>query len=162
MVSGGREQKARLGPWDANEPVRWPSALRPGRRAIEVLLVDDEADILESMSSILELQPGVHVTCARDGVAALAALSASRVDVMVTDFRMPTMTGCELIRKAKLRAPATAMLLMTAYGEGVLDGPDCRQAPIDGFIAKPVDPERLASLIQDLATGGHIPSGATV
>jgi len=69
-----------------------------GARAppVHVLVVDDEALIVLAMRADLE-RHGYRVTMAFDGARALAAFDKDPADAVVTDFRMPGMTGLELI-----------------------------------------------------------------
>ena len=65
-----------------------------------VLVVDDEADAREMLSAILS-QAGFEVDDAADGFAALAKVSRYRPDVIVTDLRMPGMTGVDLLQRIR-------------------------------------------------------------
>jgi two-component system response regulator HydG len=65
-----------------------------------VLVVDDEADAREMLSAILS-QAGFDVDDAADGFAALTKVSRYRPDVVVTDLRMPGMTGVDLLQRIR-------------------------------------------------------------
>ena len=65
-----------------------------------VLVVDDEEDAREMLSLILS-QAGFDVDDAADGFAALAKMSRYRPDVVVTDLRMPGMTGVDLLQRIR-------------------------------------------------------------
>jgi len=80
-----------------------------------VLVVDDEDAIREMLNEFLSLQ-GFKVLEAPDGRRALDMLRQARVDLVLTDMKMPTMGGIELLGElARLRTPPTT-LLMTGYG----------------------------------------------
>ena len=65
-----------------------------------VLVVDDEPDAREMLSAVLS-QAGYEVADAADGFAALAHVSRYRPDVVVTDLRMPGMTGVDLLQRIR-------------------------------------------------------------
>ena len=84
-----------------------------------VLLVDDEEKILEVMKVRIGWQElGVDkLLTASDGQAALEYFEQQRIDLLVTDIRMPRMDGLELIEKVRSLYPDTHCILLTAYGE---------------------------------------------
>jgi two-component system response regulator PilR (NtrC family) len=103
--------------WDVALP------LPPHRAALaRILVVDDEPGIRVMLSAALKRE-GYEVLLASDGRHALAALEAGPVDVIVTDIRMPQMTGIELLDAAKRIDPGLSVIMMTAYGskDTVLD-----------------------------------------
>ncbi len=85
-------------------------ATGPGR----VLVVDDERSMRELLSIVLR-RDGYEVVVAEDGAGALEVLGRTRVDVLITDIRMPTMNGVELLREAKRIAPDMVSIVMTAF-----------------------------------------------
>ena len=78
-----------------------------------VLLVDDETGILNSLQ-ILFRGEGYQVSLARSGREALQALESERPDLVVTDIRMPGVTGLEVLARAREVDPEIAVILMTA------------------------------------------------
>jgi two-component system response regulator PilR (NtrC family) len=82
----------------------------PGR----VLVVDDERSMRELLSIVLR-RDGYEVVVADDGATALEVLSRERVDILITDIRMPTMNGVELLREAKRITPDIISIVMTAF-----------------------------------------------
>jgi DNA-binding NtrC family response regulator len=79
----------------------------------KILVVDDDRDILELVRSVLE--PAHHVLVAEGGADALAVLAREQVDLLVTDVRMPGMSGFALINEAKTRQPHLNVIVMSAY-----------------------------------------------
>ncbi len=80
-----------------------------------VLVVDDEQANLVSLRKTLERE-GLSVLTAGDGDEGLAQVREHRVDVVLTDLKMPGMDGVELLRSVKALAPDTEVILMTAFG----------------------------------------------
>src|SRR5258707_12539775 len=79
-----------------------------------VLVVDDEGAIRYSISKTLQ-RVGYQVSAAASGEEALEMLSNQSFDVVLTDIRMPGLTGVELLAKIKERAPDSIVILMTGY-----------------------------------------------
>jgi two-component system response regulator PilR (NtrC family) len=103
----------------------WDTALHPPSdpsQAARILVVDDEPGIRIMLSAALKRE-GHVVQLATDGPSALALLDAEPVDLIVTDIRMPGMTGIELLDAAKRIDPNLSVIMMTAFGskDTVLD-----------------------------------------
>jgi len=86
-------------------------------RAWRVLIVDDEVEIREFVERALR-QAGYHTAVAADGPEALALASTQEsFDLLVTDLRMPAMTGDELARRMHLHEPDLKVLYLTGYAD---------------------------------------------
>ncbi len=101
-----------------------------------ILIVDDSADFLESVSMLLAAAPGVTIVgSARSGEEAIAAVEQLRPDLVLMDVTMPGMGGIEATRRIKALAAAPRLLLVTMH-----DGAEYRQAGeqagADGFLSK--------------------------
>jgi len=119
-----------------------------GRR--RVLVVEDNATIVSVVKYFLELE-GFDVTVAADGHAGLEMALRDRPDLIVSDVRMPGMTGTEMVRE--LRAHPTTVgtrILMLTSEEGVDAETEALAAGADDYILKPVEPRRLAARIKAL------------
>jgi DNA-binding response OmpR family regulator len=79
-----------------------------------ILVVDDEGAIRYSISKTLQ-RVGYQVSAAASGEEALDMLGNQMFDVVLTDIRMPGLTGVELLAKIKERAPDSIVILMTGY-----------------------------------------------
>ena len=96
----------------------WDTAVHqpePVVSAARVLVVDDEPSMRQMLSIALRRE-GYQVSTAEDGEAALAALAAGQLDLLITDVRMPEMSGVDLLREAKRLDPGLSVVMMTAYG----------------------------------------------
>lgn len=89
-----------------------PSA--PDPKSARILVVDDEGAIRYSISKTLQ-RVGYQVNAAASGEEALTMLDEQDYDVVLTDIRMPGLTGVELLAKIKEKAPDSIVILMTAY-----------------------------------------------
>lgn len=79
-----------------------------------ILVVDDEGAIRYSISKTLQ-RVGYQVSAAGSGEEALTMLDEGNFDVVLTDIRMPGLTGVELLARIKEKAPDSIVILMTAY-----------------------------------------------
>ena len=80
----------------------------------KILLVDDEKDLLEWLSVVLEKE-GYSTRCAVSGEEALKIFSAEPFDMIITDIRMTPVNGIELLRRVKNHNPEIVVLMITAY-----------------------------------------------
>ncbi len=88
--------------------------ITPDPKAAHILVVDDEGAIRYSISKTLQ-RVGYQVSAASSGEEALTMLEGQEFDVVLTDIRMPGLTGVELLAKIKEKAPDSIVILMTAY-----------------------------------------------
>jgi len=136
----------------AEAPVPVP---RSGRR-LSVLVVDDDLLVLENTAAMLE-DLGHSVVEARSGEEALALLRRTRtVDLVVTDYAMPGMTGLQLASTVATERPGTVILLSTGYAE--LPSDTRSSLP---RLAKPFDQTALAKAIE-AAMREEEPTGSIV
>lgn len=114
-----------------------------------VLLVDDEEKILEVMKVRIGWQElGVDkLLTASDGQAALEYFEQQRIDLLVTDIRMPRMDGLELIEKVRSLYPDTHCILLTAYGEFEY-AHRAIQLGVENYLLKPVADVEMEQTIQ--------------
>lgn len=116
------------------------------RTAVTVLLVDDEPDVLDSYRTLFELELGVRVLTATSGKKALELLGRERVDLVITDYRMPGMDGIEFLERARKSWPELPFYLFTAFGtEDIRDR--AREANVSRFVSKAIEPAELAKLV---------------
>ncbi|MDP1921160.1 MAG: response regulator [Myxococcales bacterium] len=110
-----------------------------------LLVVDDDADIVRLVTLAMRSR-GYVVEGVTTLPEAMSLIDSTAYDVVLTDKNLKGATGLELIDALTLRAPATAVVLMTAYPEGALG----RLASLDGYIGKPFKSlELVAQSLQD-------------
>jgi signal transduction histidine kinase/ActR/RegA family two-component response regulator len=130
---------------DPNQPVASsPAGRLPPRR---VLVVDDNADVAESLALLLRLE-GHDVRVAYDGPSALEQAAAQPPELAFLDLGMPKMDGCELARRFRASPVLQNVLLVALTGWGQEeDRRRTKQAGFDHHLVKPVDPGALQSLL---------------
>jgi len=112
----------------------------------KILIVDDEEDLTWSISKGLTREThGFEILCANSGTMALDILSQKAVDLLVTDLRMPGMSGSELIQKVKRSYPKIKVIIMTAYSH--LENTDRKHGNAMPMIEKPFEIHELRNLI---------------
>src|SRR5215475_9750963 len=89
-------------------------SVTPEPESAHILVVDDEGAIRYSISKTLQ-RVGYQVSAAASGEEALAMLGEQNFDVVLTDIRMPGLSGVELLAKIKEKAPDSIVILMTGY-----------------------------------------------
>ena len=100
-----------------------------------LLVVDDEENIVRTLSRTL--RPYFELLTATSGKAALALLGEHKVDLILTDQRMPGMTGVELLAKAKQLQPGAVGVMITAYTDVDALADALNLGTVRGYIAKP-------------------------
>jgi DNA-binding NtrC family response regulator len=109
-----------------------------------VLVVEDRPAILKLLSSILD--DAYDVITASDGAVAVALLEANPVDVVLTDIRMPGVSGFEVLRTALDRAPLARVILMTAYAN-VPDAVAAMKLGAYDYVAKPLEADEILLVV---------------
>ncbi len=110
-----------------------------------ILLVDDKASNLSLLKEILGED---YLNYSADsGEAALQLLSQQSIDVVLSDVRMPTMDGFELLKTIKRTYPQTQVVLMTAYGS-IEKAVEAMQQGAFNYLTKPLDPDKVLEVIE--------------
>jgi len=109
--------------------------------SLRILIVDDETSQRELIGGFLKKQ-GHEVFLAGSGAEALGRLKDTRVDLVISDFKMPGMSGLELLRGVKAVNPEIPFILVTAYGTVETAVQTMKEGAAD-YITKPLDLEEL-------------------
>lgn len=86
------------------------------KSAPHILVVDDEKDTCLLLSQVLEKE-GYIVDTATSGREALSILKKKKINLVITDLKMPEMDGLEFLREARKLKSKVKFIMMTAYGE---------------------------------------------
>lgn len=111
-----------------------PTDPAPGK----LLLVDDEPNILSALRRLLR-QDGYQITAETTPEAALVRLQAEPFDVIISDQRMPSMTGVEFLRRAKQTRPETMRIVLSGYTELESVTSAINEGAVYKFLTKPWD-----------------------
>lgn len=101
-----------------------------------VLCVDDEPSILSALKRLFR-PTGHRILTAESGAAALALLESESIDLIISDMRMPMMTGAELLSQVRTRWPDVTRLLLTGYADIDSTISAINDGQIHRYIAKP-------------------------
>jgi response regulator RpfG family c-di-GMP phosphodiesterase len=112
-----------------------------------VLLVDDEANIIAALRRLLR-PDGYRLLSATNSAEGLELLRTQKVSVIVSDERMPGLSGTELLRLVQRLYPETVRIILSAYRDGPSNGELLAAEVVHHFIAKPWDNESLRSDLQ--------------
>ncbi|MCZ8518432.1 MULTISPECIES: helix-turn-helix domain-containing protein [Paenibacillus] len=113
------------------------------------VLVDNDTFDLEGMRVLIPWEElGIRIVCSEEKpLAALQYIEHHEIDILITDIKMPVLSGLELSRKALERSPA----LKTVFISGYQDFEYAKQAmnlKADGYILKPVDDEEIVDVLR--------------
>jgi len=111
-----------------------------------LLVADDDPGLRESLERTLTRE-GYRVVLASDGNAALERLQAGGIDVVLTDLKMPGLTGIEVLRAAKAIAPNVDVILLTAFGT-VEEAVKAMKEGAYDFLTKPFQRAQVLRLIR--------------
>lgn len=119
----------------------------PGGSPPVLLFVDDEARILSALRRSLRRE-GYEILSAESGSEALRILTSRRVDLILTDQKMPGMSGLEFLEEVARRHPEVARMLITGWPEEI-SAEEIARLEIRALIPKPWDDRALKALLRD-------------
>jgi len=113
----------------------------------KVLFVDDEENIITSLKRLMRKQP-LQCFFANSGEEGLAILQGEKIDVIISDMRMPHMNGAEFLTKCKERWPKTMRVLLTGHADIGATITALNRGGIYRYLSKPWDEEELLEAIE--------------
>ena len=122
-----------------------------GPSKARILIVDDEKNLLKTLKDSLSLE-GYHVMTASNGRNALQILTMQSVDIVLTDVKMPGMSGFQLLKEVKRKWPETHVIVMTGYGS-IQAAVESIQNGAANYILKPIHVEDLLRNLSELIEG---------
>ncbi|CAB3771001.1 chemotaxis protein CheY [Burkholderia sp. MSh2] len=112
-----------------------------------ILLVDDEPSVLSALRRVFR-PAGYEILIAESGEAALEILASTEVDLIVSDMRMPGMSGAEFLSVARARYPDTMRILLTGYAEIASVVQAVNEGGVYRYLNKPWDDHDLLLTIE--------------
>ena len=115
---------------------------------LHILVVDDDRRMAKTLVNIFQVK-GYEVEAAHSGPEALGKVAGGRFDCVLTDIKMPEVSGVELYRAIKARQPDLTVVLMTAYSTDKLVKEGLEEGAI-AALTKPLDINALLSFFSSL------------
>ena len=123
--------------------------------AATLLLVDDEPGILSSLRRLL--RPGGYtIHTAESGKAGLEILEHERIDLVISDMRMPEMDGAQFLEQVCRRWPGVTRILLTGYADMTSTVDAINRGEIYRYISKPWDDNDLLLLVRDAVESSRL------
>ena len=122
------------------------TSVRSMRRGISTLIVDDDAAMRLLMESILSRQD-YSVACAASVDEARAILAEAKIDVVISDIRMPGEDGYDLLKFVKLNYPGIGVILVTGHGD-LYSVKDAMLLGADEYVNKPFKSFEIAVIVE--------------
>ncbi len=119
-----------------------------------ILVVDDNEEFCQNVADILGLKD-YEVAVAYDGFNALEMVKQNGFDLVLMDIKMPVMDGVETFKKVKEMAPATPVIMVTAYAVEELIRQALREGAF-GALKKPLDFNQVFELIERATPNGEL------
>jgi DNA-binding NtrC family response regulator len=114
-----------------------------------LLLVDDEPEILFSLQGLLRREFRLHTAGSAD--EAIRILEQHPIDIVMTDQRMPEITGVELMKRVRTEHPSAIRIVFTGYADikAVIDA--INHGGLFRYLTKPWDPDELIDVLHEAA-----------
>ncbi len=135
-------------PGSGRDKVQTDGGAGAEKRRRTILLVDDEESILSSLRRLLR-PDGYRILTANSGAAGLELLAQNEVDVILSDQRMPGMTGVEFLRRVKSIHPRTVRMVLSGYTELQSITDAINEGAIYKFLTKPWEDGLLRANIDE-------------
>ncbi len=111
-----------------------------------ILVIDDEKNIREGLGAALELE-GYSVQLAADGESGLDMALHGDIDLVITDLRMPGLSGEEVLRRVTTETPGIPVIVLTGHGT-VENAVEAMRSGAYDFLTKPLNLDRLSLLVK--------------
>jgi DNA-binding NtrC family response regulator len=125
-----------------------PASLKANTAGLSILIVDDE-DATRELCRDIATEMGLEVRTASTTNEALEVLEQSPIDIVVTDLRVPQLGGLELLKRASLIQPNTAVMVLTQYGT-IETAVEATRLGAQDYVTKPFHIEELRAKIARL------------
>ncbi len=115
-----------------------------------VLLLDDDPDVIKSISSLLELETDYHVLSFTSASEAIEAIETHEIDLAIVDYLMPgAMDGIEFLIALKKRQPYSIRMILTAYADKENAIKAINEVGLYKYLEKPWNSEEFLQFIRE-------------
>jgi len=114
----------------------------------KILIVDDNPNMSSLLSEMLEVFDYESLR-ASDGRQALEELKSGHFAMVITDMKMPNMSGLELLKEVKASFPRVKVVLISGYSTDEIES-QAESLKADGFLGKPLMMSDIENLLKDL------------
>jgi DNA-binding NtrC family response regulator len=124
-----------------------------GIRDKSILVIDDDKSLLRALDKVLRSE-GANVICTEWAGDAMEILTGrrKRIDLVITDLRMPLVTGMTVVYAIHEVFPELPVIVLTAFGNSELRA-ECLKEGAVAFLEKPLDTPQLLAAIEDAFAG---------
>ena len=130
-----------------SEPLTSTSATGASEYVATLLFVDDEVNILSSLKRLFRPY-GYRIFTAESGALGIKVMQTEKVDLVVSDMRMPEMNGAQFLEKVRETWPETTRILLTGYSEIAATIDAINKGQIYRYISKPWDDNDIVIIIK--------------
>lgn len=116
---------------------------------INVLIVDDEVEINNTLTRFLELEDRYSIDSVTDPFEALEKVKREKIHILLSDIMMPGMSGIELLEQVKMADGLTQVIMMTAYST-IDKVVECLEKGANDYILKPFDDLEEVKIVLDI------------
>jgi DNA-binding NtrC family response regulator len=118
-----------------------------------ILIIEDDARMLSALDKVLTGE-GADVTCAAWAVDGIELLTARQktFDLVITDLRMPTLTGLTVVYAIRRVFPGLPVIVLTAFGSPAVKA-ECLSLGAAAFLEKPLDTSQLLNAVETVCPG---------
>ncbi len=118
----------------------------------KLMLLDDEAIVLQGIQKVFDLAGyGFEVVGAyQDGRCALEDLEEKKPDLVITDIKMPAMTGIEFVSEAKKKLPEAEFVILSGYGDFVF-AKEALKLGVADYLLKPIEKQQFSQMLEKMA-----------
>ena len=117
---------------------------------VRILIIEDDEEMRALLKDSL-LEEGIEFDSAGNGSEAIRKLVEDPFDLVITDIRMPGLTGLDILPGIKKLQPETRVIVITAFGSEELRR-KCFDRGATAYLEKPINMDRLKTLIQEMVS----------
>ena len=119
-----------------------------------ILIIDDEKNIREGLSASLEME-GYNTVLAENGKVGLELFAKGDIDLVITDLRMPEVTGEQVMQKILSENPGVPVIVLTGHGS-IDSAVDAMRLGAYDFLTKPLNLDRLTLIVKRALQGREL------